>query len=129
MEKDIKVISTDNAPKAVGPYSQAINCGKFLFISGQMPIDPQNNEMVESSFRIQAGQSMKNVVAILKENNMTVDNLVKTNIYLTDMEKFSEVNDVYKSFFGEYYPARACVEVSKLPKGALVEIEAIAFKG
>ncbi|MCB5559185.1 RidA family protein [Anaerosalibacter bizertensis] len=129
MEKDIKVISTDNAPKAVGPYSQAINCGGFLFISGQMPIDPQNNEMVESLFRIQAEQSMKNVLAILKENNMTVDNLVKTNIYLTDMEKFTEVNDVYKSFFGEYYPARACVEVSKLPKGALVEIEAIAFKG
>lgn len=125
----LKTISTINAPKAVGPYSQAINCGEFLFISGQMPIDPKSGEEVKKNYAKQAEQSMKNVVAILEESSMTVDNLVKTTIYLTDMSKFGEVNEVYKSFFGESYPARSCVEVSALPKGVLVEIEAIAFKG
>lgn len=129
MEKKLKSISTINAPKAVGPYSQAIKCGNFLFISGQLPIDSNSGKMSESSYKDQAAQSMKNIVAILEECDMTVDDLVKTTIYLTDMAKFGEVNEVYESFFGDNYPARSCVQISKLPKGALVEIEAIGFKG
>lgn len=130
MEDELKtIVSTTKAPKAVGPYSQAINCGDFLFVSGQLPIDPEYGEMIKDSFAKQAEQSMKNIVAILEECDMTVDNLIKTNIYLTDIDRFGEVNEVYGSFFKDYFPARACVQVSKLPKGALVEIEAIAFKG
>jgi 2-iminobutanoate/2-iminopropanoate deaminase len=123
------IVSTTKAPKAFGPYSQAINCGDFLFISGQLPIDPEHGEMIKDSFAKQAEQSMKNIVAILEECDMTVDNLIKTNIYLTDISKFGEVNEVYGSFFKNNFPARSCVQVSKLPKSALVEIEAIAFKG
>lgn len=125
----IKTISTIHAPKAVGPYVQATKCGNFIFVSGQLPINVEDGEMVRGSYSKQAEQSMKNIAAILKESSMDFNDLVKTTIYITNMDKFSEVNDVYKSFFkNDYYPARACVEVNKLPKEALVEIEAIGFK-
>lgn len=129
MDGQSEFISTLNAPRAVGPYSQAVVCGNFIFISGQLPINPKSGEMVKNSYREQAIQSMKNIVGILEECNMTLDNLVKTTIYLTDMEQFGDVNEAYENFFGSNYPARSCVQVSKLPKGALVEIEAVGFKG
>lgn len=125
----IKTISTTHAPKAVGPYVQATKCENFIFVSGQLPINAEDDEMIRGSYSKQAEQSMKNIEAILKESGMGFDDLVKTTIYITNMDKFSEVNEVYKGFFkNDYYPARACVEVSKLPKEALVEIEAIGFK-
>ncbi|SKC36619.1 RidA family protein [Maledivibacter halophilus] len=122
------VVSTSNAPEAVGAYSQAIKLGGFLFTSGQIPVNPKNSEMVQANFKDQTKQSMDNVLAILNSEGMTVDNIVKSTIFITDMTKFSEVNSIYESYFDSYFPARACVEVSALPKGALVEIEVIAHK-
>lgn len=122
------IISTSKAPKAVGAYSQAIELGGFLFTSGQIPINPENNEMVQKTFAEQTKQSMNNILGILDSVKMTVDNIIKTTIYITDMTKFSEVNAVYESYFNNYFPARSCVEVSSLPKEALVEIEVIAHK-
>ena len=121
------VISTESAPKAVGPYSQAVVKGNYVFISGQLPINPKTNKIEKFTFREQAKQSMENIKNILKECNLTFDDLVKTTIFITDLNSFSEVNKEYETFFSDYFPARACVEVNKLPKDALVEIEAIAF--
>lgn len=125
-----KVISTDTAPKAIGPYSQAIQCGDLLFISGQIPVDPATGEIVtgDDVITAQAHQSMKNIKSILKTVDMDFDNVVKTTVFLTDMNDFGKVNDVYKEYFGETFPARSCVQIGKLPKDSLVEIEVIAHK-
>lgn len=129
MEKNnIHIVSTENAPKAVGAYSQAVKKGKFLFASGQIPLNPANNEMVAKEIEEQTKQSMDNIIGILSSTGMAVNNILKTTIYITDMTKFSQVNKVYESYFKDYYPARSCVEVSALPKGALVEIEIIAHE-
>lgn len=128
MESQLIKISTTNAPEAVGPYSQAIGSGNFIFTSGQIPFDPKTNQLVGDSISEQTEQCMKNLIAILAEARLTVDNLVKTNIFVTDISKFDEVNKVYQSFFTKHYPARSCVEVKGLPKGVLVEVEAIAVK-
>lgn len=122
-----KIISSENAPKAIGSYSQAIFNNGFLFISGQLPINPKTNEISSETFKDQTIQIMKNISSILKECNLSFDDIVKTTIYLTDMEHFSEVNKEYANFFTDYFPARATVEVSCLPKKVLVEIEAIAI--
>ncbi|RNB83182.1 RidA family protein [Brevibacillus nitrificans] len=124
----MKRIATTEAPKAVGPYVQAVAArGTFLYISGQLPIDPKTNEMVSQDIYEQTEQSLKNVGAILKEAELSFENLVKTTIYVTDMDCFDGINKIYASFFPEgAIPARAVVEVSKLPKGAKVEIEAVA---
>jgi 2-iminobutanoate/2-iminopropanoate deaminase len=124
-----KVISTKNAPAAIGPYSQSIMVGNMLFISGQIPVDPASGQIVSGDIREQTRQVMKNVSAILNEAGMTLENVVKTTIFLKDMNKFSDVNEVYKSFFNEGdYPARSTIEVARLPKDVLIEIEAIAIK-
>jgi 2-iminobutanoate/2-iminopropanoate deaminase len=124
-----KVISTKNAPAAIGPYSQGIMVGNMLFISGQIPVDPASGQIVSGDIREQTRQVMKNVSAILNEAGMTLENVVKTTIFLKDMNKFSDVNEVYKSFFNEReYPARSTIEVARLPKDVLIEIEAIAIK-
>lgn len=125
-----KVISTDNAPKAIGPYSQGIMVGDFIFISGQIPINPATGELVsgEDLITVQAHQSMKNLKSILESQNLSFENVIKTTIFITDMNNFSKVNEVYAEYFEGTYPARSCVEVSKLPKGALVEVEIIAHK-
>jgi 2-iminobutanoate/2-iminopropanoate deaminase len=124
-----KVISTKNAPAAIGPYSQGIMVGNMLFISGQIPVDPASGQIVSGDIREQTRQVMKNVSAILNEAGMTLENVVKTTIFLKDMNKFSDVNEVYKSFFNEGdYPARSTIEVARLPKDVLIEIEAIAIK-
>ena len=119
-------IKTDKAPKAIGPYSQAILSNNMLFISGQLGLNPNTMELA-SSILDQAFQSFTNIGEILKEAGLSYDDVVKTTIFITDISKFSEVNEIYATFF-KNNPARSCVEVSKLPKGALIECEAIAVK-
>ena len=121
-----KVISTSKAPAAIGPYSQAIQVGNLVFASGQIPIDPAIGNFVAGGVREQARQSLTNVKAILDEVGLTLDNVVKTTVFLADMNDFADVNAVYAEFFAEPYPARSAVAVKTLPKGALVEIEVIA---
>lgn len=121
-----KVISTSKAPAAIGPYSQAIQVGNLVFASGQIPIDPATGSFVEGGVKEQARQSLTNVKAILEEAGLTLDNVVKTTVFLADMNDFADVNAVYAEFFAEPYPARLAVAVKTLPKGALVEIEVIA---
>ncbi|QAS52015.1 RidA family protein [Halobacillus litoralis] len=124
-----KSVSTDQAPSAIGPYSQATDLGNLIFISGQIPLNAETMEFVSDDVKEQTAQVMKNIGAILKEAGLTYQNLVKMNIYLDSMDNFAIVNEVYASYLNEPYPARAAVEVSKLPKGAKVEIEAIAARG
>ena len=121
-----KVISTSKAPAAIGPYSQAIQVGNLVFASGQIPIDPATGNFVAGGVREQARHSLTNVKAILDEAGLTLDNVVKTTVFLADMNDFADVNAVYAEFFAEPYPARSAVAVKTLPKGALVEIEVIA---
>lgn len=123
----MKVISTDNAPKAIGPYSQAIVKGNMLFTSGQIPIDPKTGEIAGDTISIQAEQVMKNLEAVLIEAGMTFDDVVKTTCFLADMKYFSEFNDVYGRYFISN-PARSCVAVREIPKGVLCEVECIAIK-
>ncbi|MFD0618129.1 RidA family protein [Paenibacillus sp. GCM10027629] len=119
-------ISTQNAPGAIGPYSQAAKIGNLVFVSGQLPINPQTNEMPES-VEEQAKQSLENVKAILEAAGCNLKNVVKTVIFLKDMNTFAKVNEVYSSYFEGNYPARSTIEVARLPKDALVEIEVTAF--
>ena len=121
-----QVIHTENAPKAIGPYSQAIKAGNMLFVSGQVPFVPETMEIVEGDVKAQTAQSLKNVQAILAEAGLDFSNVVKSTVFIKDMNEFAQINEVYAEFFGENKPARACVEVARLPKGALVEIEVIA---
>ncbi len=119
-------IETDKAPKAIGPYSQAIKYESFVFISGQIAIDPKTQEMVKGGIEEQTKQVMENIGAILKEAGLSFDNVIKTTIYLKNLSDFEIVNKIYGEYFKEHKPARATVEVSNLPKGALIEIEVIA---
>lgn len=121
-----EVIHTDNAPAAIGPYSQAIKAGNLLFISGQVPFDPKTMEVVEGDVKVQTAQSLKNLQAILKEAGADFSNVVKTTVFIKDMNEFAQVNEVYAEYFGDNKPARACVEVARLPKDVKVEIELIA---
>ena len=124
-----KIIATGNAPAAIGPYSQAIDCGSFLVTSGQVPFDPATGVIVEGGIEEQTRQSLNNVKAILEAAGLTMDNVVKTTVFLSDMNNFAAMNGVYAEFFTEgKYPARSAVEVARLPKDALVEIEVIASK-
>ncbi|MED3888746.1 RidA family protein [Peribacillus frigoritolerans] len=118
-------ISTNNAPGAIGPYSQAVKMGDFLFVSGQLPINPSTNEMPESVAE-QTKQSLENVKAILEGAGSDLQHVLKTTVFLKDMNTFTKMNEVYQSYFTENYPARSAVEVARLPKEALVEIEVIA---
>jgi len=122
------VIKTNQAPQAIGPYSQAIMLNDFLFASGQIAIDPSKNEIVEGGIEAQAHQVMKNIQNILAACQMDFSNVVKTTIFLTDLKNFAVVNEIYGSYFTQEPPARSCVEVSNLPKGALIEIEVIAHR-
>ena len=124
---DKKQIKTDRAPAAVGPYSQAIQTGNLLFISGQIPIDvSKNGEIFKGDIKIQTKIVMENIKALLESQKLTLKNIVKVSIFLTDMKDFASVNEVYGSYFKEDPPARACVAVSELPKGVNVEVEAVA---
>lgn len=121
----IKEIHTTDAPGAVGPFSQAIKVGDLLFVSGQLPIDPATGEFNSDDAVAQAEQCLKNLAAIAAAAGTSLANTVKTTVLLTDLGKFADINAVYAGFFSKPYPARACYEVSALPKGAKVEIEAV----
>lgn len=122
----MKVIATKNAPAAVGPYSQAIDCGDTVYCSGQIPLDPQTGAVVEGGLEAQAHQMFRNVKAVLAEDGLGLENVVKTTVFMTDLGQFGALNAIYAEYFAEPYPARSCVEVSALPKGVLVECEVIA---
>ena len=121
-----KVISTTKAPAAIGPYSQAIQVVNLVYTSGQIPIDPATGVFVEGGIKEQTRQSLLNVKAILEEAGLTMSDVVKTTVFMDDMNEFADMNTVYAEFFAEPYPARSAVAVKTLPKGALVEIEVIA---
>ena len=122
----MKVISTQKAPAAIGPYSQAIKVGNLVYTSGQIPIDPATGSLVEGGIKEQTRQSLTNIKAILETAGLSLNNVVKTTVFLAEMGDFTDMNSVYAEFFSEPYPARSAVAVKTLPKGALVEIEVIA---
>lgn len=121
-----KVINTNQAPAAIGPYSQAIKVGNLVYTSGQIPINPATGNFVEGGIKEQTRQSLTNIKAILEETGLSMNNVVKTTVFLADMNDFADMNSVYAEFFSEPYPARSAVAVKTMPKGALVEIEVVA---
>ena len=121
-------IHTDNAPAAIGPYSQAIQAGNTIYVSGQLPIDPATGAFAGNDIAAQTRQSLTNIKSILEANGMTMANVVKTTVLLEDINEFAAMNAVYAEFFTEPYPARAAYQVAALPKAAKIEIEAIAAK-
>ena len=123
-----KILNTVNAPAAIGPYSQGVQCGNMGFVSGQLPFVPATGALLEGSVGEMTVQSMKNIEAILLEAGCTLKDVEKTTIFLKDLNDFAEVNAAYATFFPENPPARACVQVAKLPRDARVEIEAVACK-
>ncbi|MBL4935895.1 RidA family protein [Clostridium sp. YIM B02515] len=123
---DKKIISTKNAPGAIGPYSQAIKAGNFVYTSGQLPVNPATGELV-SDIKEATAQSLENVKAILEEAGTSLNKVVKTLVFISDMNDFAAMNEVYAKYFTENPPARSCVEVARLPKDAKVEIEVIAL--
>jgi len=123
-----KVIHTDNAPKAVGPYSQAVQMGDFLFCSGQISIDPKTNEVFTGDIKTQTEMVMKNIEAVLTAAQMNFGNIIKTTIFITNMGDFATVNEIYAKYFKDAPPARSTVAVAALPKGVNVEIEVIAHR-
>ena len=122
----MNVICTKNAPAAVGPYSQAIDCGDFVFLSGQIPLVPETGLVAKGGLEAQAHQMFANIRAVLAEAGMSLSNVVKTTVFMTDLSQFAAFNAIYAEYFKAPYPARSCVEVSALPKGVLVECELIA---
>ncbi|MBN2425964.1 MAG: RidA family protein [Calditrichaceae bacterium] len=123
-----KVIETKNAPAPIGPYSQAIEAGGFIFVSGQIAISPKTGALITDDISGQTKQVVENLKTILESGGSDLENVVKTTIYLKNMDDFTQVNDIYNSYFKESKPARATVEVSRLPKNVLVEIDCIAIK-
>lgn len=121
-----EIIHTDNAPAAIGPYSQAVKAGNLIFVSGQIPIDPATGALVENDIRVQTARSLTNIANILQAAGASLENVVKTTVFLKDMNDFVPVNEVYATFFQSDCPARAAVQAARLPKDVLVEIEAIA---
>ncbi|MCP4623814.1 MAG: RidA family protein [bacterium] len=123
-----KIIATDKAPAAIGPYSQAIEFGGLLFVSGQIPLDPKSGDLVEGDIEVQTRQVLENVKAIVESTGMTLKNVLKCSCFLNDMENFARFNSVYNSYFEDSLPARETVEVGRLPKDVLVEVSAICGK-
>jgi 2-iminobutanoate/2-iminopropanoate deaminase len=121
-----KIISTSEAPAAVGPYSQAIRIGNFVFCSGQIPLDPKTGEIVPGDVNAQTRRVMENIAAVLRAEGLGFENVVKSTIFLTNLADFQSINELYGSYFNNQPPARSTVQVSALPKGAKVEIEVIA---
>ena len=123
-----KVISTPKAPAAIGPYSQAIEINDMIFTSGIIPINPANGTLVDGSIEEQAKQVFDNMKGLLEDAGSSLDKIIKTTVFIKNMEDFSRVNEVYASYFTGDFPARSCVEVARLPKDVLIEVEAIAYK-
>jgi 2-iminobutanoate/2-iminopropanoate deaminase len=124
-----KTVQTAKAPAAIGPYSQAVLAGEFLFCSGQIPIDPITGKMVGGGIEIQTERVLRNLAAVLEEGGASLQSVVKTTVYLADLADFPTMNGVYGTFFTENTPARATIEAARLPAGALVEIDAVALVG
>ena len=124
-----KIISTNEAPGGIGPYSQAVRSGSFLFCSGQIPLDPKSGQIVSGDIAAQTRRALDNIAAVLRGGGLTFDNVVKTTIFLTDLGDFQIVNEVYGSYFKQDPPARSTLQVSALPRGAKIEIDAIADAG
>ncbi len=124
-----KIVFTEKAPKPIGPYSQAVLVGGFLFISGQIPIEPSTGKLVENDFEIAVKRVLDNIKAIVEAAGGSMDNIVKVTVYLRDINKFSSFNEIYKQYFPKDPPARVVVEVSNLPKNVDLEVEAIAYIG
>lgn len=124
----MKALHSDNAPKAVGPYSQAIEANGFVFASGQLPIDPATNAFVEGGVKEQTRQSLTNAQSVLKAAGLDLSHVIKTTVFLSDMADFAAMNEVYAEFFNEPYPTRSAIAVKTLPKNALVEVECIAAR-
>ncbi len=122
------IISTPKAPAAIGPYSQAIVVGDMIYTSGMIPIIPETGELETGDIKAQARQAIKNLVTLLEEAGSNASSVVKTTVFIKDMNDFASINEVYAEFFTDNYPARSCVEVARLPKDVLVEIEAVALK-
>jgi 2-iminobutanoate/2-iminopropanoate deaminase len=122
-----QIVSTNKAPGAIGPYSQAICIDKFVYTSGQIPVDPATGE-VPANVEAQAEQSLKNLKAVLEAAGTDMDHVIKTLVFIKDMNDFAAINEVYSKFFTKDFPARSCVEAARLPKDVLIEIEAIAVK-
>jgi 2-iminobutanoate/2-iminopropanoate deaminase len=123
-----KVIFSEQAPAAIGPYSQAIEVNNLLFLSGQLPADPKTGNLAEGGVKEQTKQVFENIKSVLSAAGLTTDNIVKTTVFLADMSLFAEMNEVYASYFNGNFPARSAFAVKSLPKGALVEIECIAAR-
>lgn len=123
----MKILHTDKAPAAVGPYCQAVQVGDMIFTSGQLAIDPENGNLINDDIEKATRRSLDNVKAILEEAGSSLEKVVKTTIFLDDMDNFAKVNEVYGEYFSDHKPARSCVQVARLPKDAIVEIEVIAL--
>lgn len=124
----MKTIQTQNAPKAVGPYSQGVFVKDTLYVSGQIPFDPKTNALISNDIKDQTRQSLENVLAIVESAGLIKENIVRCTVFMTNLSDFPLMNEVYSQFFGEHKPARAAVEVRRLPKDVMVEIDAIAVK-
>ena len=122
-----RVIETDQAPAAIGPYSQAVRVGNFFYTSGQIALDPHTGKFLPGEIEKETERTIQNIYAILQAGGLSLDNVVKTTVYLSDLANFTRMNQVYEKYFSENKPARACVQVAALPKGAKVEIDAIAI--
>ena len=122
-----EIIATESAPRAIGPYSQAVRAGNLIFASGQIPIDPATGEFVSDEIAEQTEQVLRNISAVFEAAGASLNEVVKTTVFLADMDDFTAMNDVYARFFGEHRPARATVQAARLPRDAKVEIEAIAW--
>lgn len=123
-----EIISTKKAPAAIGPYSQAVVVGDMIYTSGMIPIIPETGELEAGDITAQARQAISNLIALLEEAGSDAHSVVKTTVFIKDMNDFAKVNEVYATFFTDQYPARSCVEVARLPKDVLIEIEAVAIK-
>ena len=123
-----KIISTTKAPAAIGPYSQAIEVNGMVFTSGVIPINPATGELVTGTVEEQAEQAIGNLAALLTESGVKLDNVIKTTVFIKNMDDFGKINEIYAKYFTKDFPARSCVEVARLPKDVLIEIEAIAIK-
>jgi len=124
----LKAIQTNSAPQAVGPYSQGIIAGNLIFVSGQLPFDPETGDFVPGGIREMTARIIQNMKAILEEAGSSLDQVVKTTVFLTDMGDFVDMNEVYADYFGNHYPARSTVQVAALPKNAIIEMEAVAVR-
>ncbi|MBO4890123.1 MAG: RidA family protein [Lachnospiraceae bacterium] len=122
-----KIISTDKAPAAIGPYSQAVEAGGFVYASGQIPIDPATGNIPEG-IEAQAKQALTNVKNLIEAAGLTLDDVVKTSVFIKNMDDFAKVNEIYATFFTKDFPARSCVEVARLPKDVLIEVEVVAAR-